>query len=602
MNSKNSVSENSEIFVDLARVICHGPENVMPLHRIGQFHDKFGREYTDWIFRSEFGPEISFLDITFFNLKDPKEAWSLIIGRNLTTAQKYEDLLNKFIKGGNTLAGHEVFRNGLPTFEDTSSGEIISPEARGLLSECLHSSEYHIKNERLLRWIDNAPKSNETHGNRTEVGDTSPDFIFVDTYKASTPENKEYLFEDVSEVPITEQWAKYIETLKALKAEFKDASGRPLSLVMATPVGARTGEDGKVFIPFAHVFFGLGIGGAAGEARADSFLRTLMLQLYRANGSTYGEIRGQQEAGNSFGHEVKHVITALSDRWTRPAADLFDVEIIAEPKTHDREEVGEKVGKIEIASQYAWLANELGVIPFKDLIADAGDLIRLWCMLDNWADIPITRHASGFWTLENFMQECLDLARRTMQPHVLKRESATSVTALESFRHIRQVLKEVQICQQLQVSSPDEAAFAKVICNDNRNVWLARVFTAILKNCVQHGDPLLPIQVELTHQTDEPRSIVVSIVNYKRRDIYQLAELLMERGLSQADAREAVAYLHAADSGISTLELEGGRFNSESVVRFCLRKLQGVVLKKSADKADPYFIKFSYESEGGDKR
>jgi hypothetical protein len=133
---------------------------------------------------------------------------------------------------------------------------------------------------------------------------------------------------------------------------------------MATPVGARTGESGKEFLPFANVFFGLGIGGQAGEKEANEFLRTLMLQLYRANGSTYGEIRGQQAAGNSFGHEVKHVITALSDRWTRPATGLFDVEIIEARKSRDHDQTGEKVGRIEIASEYAWLADELGVIPF----------------------------------------------------------------------------------------------------------------------------------------------------------------------------------------------------------------------------------------------
>jgi hypothetical protein len=595
MKSKDSPPEKVDDFVDLRHVVRHGPEHVLPLHRMRDAHEQFARDYAEWVFENKISPAICFLDITFFNVQDPKEAWSLIISHDLASVQRYETALEQFIKDGNTVAGHEVFRKGLPSFRDATTGKDVCPGQSKELSRYLHHPEFLLTSERLLRWRQETPAPERVADDLTALTPAVPAYKFVETYKSS-PDDNSKLFRGVSEDTITNQWALFVKMLTRPELGLKDAAGRPVSLIVAAPVGVRIGDDGKGFLQFANVFCGLGDGSQDSERRAYAFLRTLMLQLYRANGSAYGEISGQLAAGNSFGHEVKHVATALSDRWMRPAADLFEVEVGEEQKTYGRG----KVGRIELASDYSWVAGQLGVIPFKNLITDAGELIRLWCMLDNLADLPIERPSEGFWTLEGFMQECLKLARRTMQPHLFQGESVETLDGLESLCHIRRILEEVWTCQQLVIPPSNDAALTKVSCDNELNVWLARVFVAIFKNCVQHGDPLYPIQAELHEQADDPRRIVVSIVNHRRRKADPLREILMERGYSKTDAQKIVSQLSSADAGARTLELEGGRFSSDSVVRFCLKKLRGVVLEKSEDGANPYTIKFSYErAEGG---
>jgi len=202
------------------------------------------------------------------------------------------------------------------------------------------------------------------------------------------------------------------------------------------------------------------------------------------------EQRGLRTAAGAFQHEVKHLANALGGRWIVPAESLFETIV----RTDCQDEERSRVGRIEVDENYGWLADQMGVAPFRTVFEGMTDLLNMWTLSESVADLPFEM---GAWlNFPAFADKCLITAQRALEPHGLASFSAETGETLRTFKSARDLIWKVFRYQRLLLEK-DAKRLLIVRREAQKSVWLGRLTVAILKNAVQHGNPMEPIRLEL---------------------------------------------------------------------------------------------------------
>jgi len=297
--------------------------------------------------------------------------------------------------------------------------------------------------------------------------------------------------------------------------------------------------------------------------------------------SVYGQLRsvevaldtgrgGQKNTSRAFGHEIKQISDALSDRWVIAADKLFDVQV-AQPD----ENQPNKLGQIRIIPQYEWLVNDLAIVPFYEVIQNTSRLISLWCMLDNSGELDLNDEDQDV-TLDNFLRTCLSYAHRAVEPHALKHENAKQIQFLERFRKERTLLLNIFAQHRLEIY-PLPPPFPTMQRTDKDFIELARLFVAIFKDSVRYGDLLKPLKVEI-EALEKPDYFRFKITNAKQQTPQNLSEELQRNGMPAGDAEALVNTLNKMSSGIKLIDDGDTKFSTEQVIKMCLEKLDGTLI------------------------
>lgn len=588
-------------FLNLKNVLGHEPTDCLPLNAAFSDPEAFGDRYAGWVRTTPFAHLLSFLDVTFFDLNQ-QAAQTIIIAPESGSGKAYDEVLDGFIGGkpsagtdtllvGDTIAGHQVFRHGLPILNKVGSQESIAPSVQEELDTYLikdSGQKYRVVGERALHWV--WPGNYCQEPQPIERARTSHAFWYYPRATYSETSNRLRTFiATVSSRPIETGWKNYVSRLCATNCRFLTTCHAPLAYVVAAPIGVWSGIPPRKFTQIGNIFLGLGGSEKEIDVAAPAFLRLLALHMYRANANLRGEVQGLREAGKAIGHEVKHLANAISESWIRPAGELFKIEPAQEPVGHGL------IGRIQFSPEYPWVAEELAVVPFQRVLGGAGQLLRLWCLLDNPDDIPFAKDPSDTWTFEVFLGNCLEVARTMVLPHLLLKESTASVESLAHLRAIYNAIDQTFQCQQLQVDVAPELASVRLTYSTD-TIWLARVFSTVFKNAVQHADPIVPMQVKIGVRNLKAinKYITVTISNRRRRDLASLIDLLAERCADRELARTAASYFQSASAAARTLEGEERViFKTKEVVELCLRRIDGTLQSYSEPDADPYLVEFS---------
>jgi hypothetical protein len=283
---------------------------------------------------------------------------------------------------------------------------------------------------------------------------------------------------------------------------------------------------------------------------------------------------------------------ALTEDWAPKAESLFDVTVsesanIPEqrPRTSSGMEqpVSERIGHIVLKPRYSFLKSDLGILPFRTQVQVAGKSLRFWSYANKITDQPFPDKLRSPQTWEALIDACWDTAREQIILFALNSHGASTPQDIELRSRDISDLKRLLQGQRPEVKSwiPEELRYIK--CNwlskDPRD-WaqlfaLSRILIALFGNCLQHGDPLSPIEVAV-ERTKYVRGneYKVQIANRLRcNPIAPPPDFL----ISSARLRELMGFLNAA-KGISKAINRLQEGSTPDVVRASLADLDGELL------------------------
>ena len=193
---------------------------------------------------------------------------------------------------------------------------------------------------------------------------------------------------------------------------------------------------------------------------------------------------------------------ALQSSLIRPASELFNVFPL------DDLENDNKLGNLYLRS-HNLLNSDLGVAPFLSTVTATGQSLSLWCMIDNYADIPFyneyrSRADYPIAPMKDFILSCYKQACHNFSVHLLSSE-----IFLTDYKNILDVYNRKKNCEELfphlkneniYINSND---FNKINFEADFSVRIVRIFMAAFFNCLQHGHPLSDVMVVLNEVQDE---------------------------------------------------------------------------------------------------
>ena len=205
------------------------------------------------------------------------------------------------------------------------------------------------------------------------------------------------------------------------------------------------------------------------------------------------EQQGLQVQAYGFAHDIKKVTAVLSDMWVVPLRSLFHVSSDSGPSV----ELPRAIGTVEI--RHPDLAIDLGITPFRSSILAVGTIMRLWSELDLKQDFKGLD--SERLDLVGLVYSCWDRVKAAAVATMLAGQGydLSNVDDLRKALRIRSQLFELFNKCPFQVVG--NAPWMNL--SEGRATIVARLVFSILKNALQHTDPLNPISVFITIRDTE---------------------------------------------------------------------------------------------------
>jgi hypothetical protein len=469
--------------------------------------DQIAEAYGNWLAASVFKDKVAFLDVTFAPIAATEtvttETYSLILAPNEQTWLTYQELLAGFISDGLSIAADSAFHKGLRV--NGKDQFLLWTAAERDTTECEHQFE-------IVGRIQSNPDDFPFH---CEI---------IPTYDST----QEVARSTAGDIPLEVRWNKFVALLQAdshmLRSHSTGEGDDDLGVIAAAPLGVRHPNRPEHFIWIADVFFGLNR--RSTKATALSFLRFLALQLLRNNTAIRSAQLTETAFTNAISHEIKRVTDMMGNFWAPPARLLFDVSIADASRVMP--DPATSIGRIEINEQYAFLRDNMRVVPFGALLKAARRTIDLWAFSGNTDNLPqrpsldggtgppgptnwaeLTRFA---WhaSLDQVIMFLMNTEGASSAQKVCDRHRDIT-EALEAYRlqspHLR-IDGAVKATEQ----SWDYESSAVV----PQLLAMSRVLMAWFANCIEHGSLLHPIEVLLARSTVDPLRLRLRIENIPR--------------------------------------------------------------------------------------
>ena len=297
------------------------------------------------------------------------------------------------------------------------------------------------------------------------------------------------------------------------------------------------------------------------------------------------EQQGLDTQAHGFAHDIKKLSTALSQSWVVPLDALFTSEL-GPTVLSDA-----KIGSVRIDDPY--LASELGIAPLRSCVLAIGTIMRLWSVLDlkqEFPDLNPEELSTAELTRACWKRVC-DTAIATML--VGQGYAFTDVHQLRKAVQLKELLvRLVNLCR-LEITGE-----SIVHAHQSEAVTLARLLFAVLKNALQHGDPLKPIIVSI--DAGSPRILRLRCANHKfdwLTKLYPHDELGKRLNVDVDVARQLAGLLHKRTNRFEESTVS---FTSLDTIQDCTQRLGGTVSWSRVEDPSPeYLVEISVPREGG---
>jgi len=316
--------------------------------------------------------------------------------------------------------------------------------------------------------------------------------------------------------------------------------------------------------------------------------------------------KGHDEARRAFGHEIKRFATALTSQWVLPAAELF---VLQNGRQEQPQEGNKKVGVITIDKEFGWLGTHLAVVPFPDLVASAGDTMKLWAMTQSHAELPLQRseRTHEVVSFQRFVDACLSFARSTAAPFALANEKRPCADNISYFRDLLQRFTSLLAQQKLVVSLEPGCGLEEVgirSSNSRDTIWLCRILVALFGDCIRHGDLLQPVIVDV-RSGSAARRYRITVSNAARPRKLKLVRDQLEQLYQEEVASGQVTKVHLDSLAIclNSLSQSSPVFeetrrplsHTAHVLGMCLTRLDGGLIGKPGTKGGNGDVRTEFE-------
>ena len=306
-----------------------------------------------------------------------------------------------------------------------------------------------------------------------------------------------------------------------------------------------------------------------------------------------GEIKGQESRSKILGHEVKHISNAMSRNWIRPVKELFEIE----DKLNSQAST-DKIGRIEIWNQDI-KEEDLGITPFRNLVAAAGRLINFWSMLDNPADIPFAKDKS--LNIEEFLKNCWEYALNNIIMQAFTNENPNIQERIIHLNNIKAVIKDIHNEPIFKIDDNFLICWNTNLEASDSTVWLARVFIALFTNCIKHSDPSENIEVTIEYQNQDEclyKVILTDVyIDKEKEEWNKTAEkCLLDKGYPKKKIEESLHYFDKVRDKLKYIDNET-TLSTKVVVEECLEKIKGKLLNWSQNlqSKDKFVVEFNFK-------
>jgi SAM-dependent methyltransferase len=207
------------------------------------------------------------------------------------------------------------------------------------------------------------------------------------------------------------------------------------------------------------------------------------------------------QASSIFGHEVKHISSAISHGWLmKPNDDLKKLVYDWYP-------------------EWGLSKEEWRIIPFPELLETAGKVIRLWCQTNNPRDIFNERLPR---TMADFVQQCWQLAKDSIKPRLSYKYDLSDPSEIEKVKDLLAQVDQLwrdkfKIRVDEKVPKPDW----NYEYSSQQWMELARLFLTAFGNCVKYANTEKDIIVEIKYLEYDDQKIEIAIINSKEDDASQ---------------------------------------------------------------------------------
>ncbi len=316
------------------------------------------------------------------------------------------------------------------------------------------------------------------------------------------------------------------------------------------------------------------------------------------------EQRGLRIAAGAFQHEVKKLANALGSRWIHPAEQLFQVSGGGGRGPHNGFDA--RIGTISLDTEFIWLSKSLGVTPFRDVYKQMSSLLNMWSMSENVADLPFSLESS--LTLVAFASRCLEVSQKALEPHALSSFSGERRETLLDFKASYEALGQL-FNHQRRILNVVRSRLFLIWPNHTDSLWLGRLIIAILKNAVQHGNPLFPVRVELEALSGSRHRLTISnrrfpndqfsygtFVADLQDEPLKLDEETAKRVAKALNSmRKGAEELSRAASGFTVGDERRAELHSSDLIEVCASRLAGRLIPADPQDERDYVVSVEFD-------
>lgn len=261
-------------------------------------------------------------------------------------------------------------------------------------------------------------------------------------------------------------------------------------------------------------------------------------------------VQGLRKATDIFGHEVKHMAIAISDHWmVRPESVLGDLSS-------------------DLGSDESGKINRYKIAPFPELFESAGQILRLWCQLDNPEDVfPEGTPES----LSSLVDKCWILSKSVLKAYALKGAKFEIGTKLNisKIQYAEKIIDEIDNLwsDRFQIKSKEP----KILWERRKNAdWMnmARLIISVLTNVIRHADPSYTIRVTMyrgKYDRGGHGYITIRFFNHRNED----GRFSNKNG----EKSDLLDKIYSAMESNRSMPFTSSRFSSESIIREMLDRL-----------------------------
>lgn len=212
-------------------------------------------------------------------------------------------------------------------------------------------------------------------------------------------------------------------------------------------------------------------------------------------GSAVSKLAVQEEASNSFGHEIKHIVGGLSGSWLLDPKTLFEVEYNSDCSIST-----DKIGRIEVWQSEVF--DQMYIAPFREFTKTVHSLITLWTGQYKRKDLPFGLDLNvEKISLKEIIEKAWDFTVDVIIIGSVYNASPENINQINRIKKICKAIRHLYSDISGELIIPDSIGDYVFSLSNEKDLKcvmnLTRILCCVFSNSFKHLDPTRPHSISL---------------------------------------------------------------------------------------------------------